>query len=790
MIQLPRLLDKQMQEVARLQPVSLSLDLNMAPLSTATMTLPEGQPEMQTGAYVELFTPYGSAGIFRVQQANQQFGGVMTLNLEHGIVTLADGIIPGTLEEEKTTSARAALAEIIGYQDVWRLGTVEVPEDTMLSWSYDYSNLLESFLSILDKLPAYMATFDQTTTPWTINILAVSDMPASECRLSRNISTLTVETDHSELCTRLYVPGLQAPLEADTIGKWGVVSRGLTGDEGLTADELTAYGTRYLEEHKNPALTVSIDALDLHKATGEQMDAFRLGYVCRVCLPDYGQTINQRIVTLSWPDLIADAENVRLTLASHAETAADTLAGLIVDTTVQRRLIYKNGQELDRLVVRTIANEEQITIITPRLDILSLDIEVLSDKIALHANDILTLSAGAAENKAAIVLANGRIDAQANEIALHANDILTLSSGVDDNAAAIVLANGRIDANAQSISLHAQDILTLQTGVGENAAAIVLANGRINANANAIALKADQASLELIDGRIEAVSNEILLKADKIELQGYVTATQLETNYAKIADLNSVQAQITNLTGGLVTASVLRSSLFTGNQANFTFLTSDAFNLGNELVQKRSISMGGVTSAGRALAIGELDLDHSHEVTVSSDGKLKMGKATEEGSTFDLADTQFYKDSVSASYADGYDVGFDRAENAYKPTTVGRTGYSIAERTVIVKVGNAYQDLLTDKVIDASEIYDAGYSAGWAAAKAAIVHDGYNINGPSAVVGESERLFQITAGGSLNNIQNTAANYFSVNGYAYAYVNGTMVNSHLLTKANGINVGQ
>ena len=42
MIQLPRLLDKQMQEVARLHPVSLSLDLNMAPLSTATMTLPEG----------------------------------------------------------------------------------------------------------------------------------------------------------------------------------------------------------------------------------------------------------------------------------------------------------------------------------------------------------------------------------------------------------------------------------------------------------------------------------------------------------------------------------------------------------------------------------------------------------------------------------------------------------------------------------------------------------------------------------------------------------------------------
>lgn len=583
MIQLPRLLDKQMQEVARLQPVSLSLDLNMAPLSTATMTLPEGQPEMQTGAFVELFTPYGSAGIFRVQQANQQFGGVMTLNLEHGIVTLADGIIPGTLEEEKTTSARAALAEIIGYQDVWRLGTVEVPEDTILSWSYDYSNLLESFLSILDKLPAYMATFDQTTAPWTVNILAVSDTPASECRLSRNISTLTVETDHSELCTRLYVPGLQAPLEADTIGKWGVVSRGLTVDEGLTADELTAYGTRYLEEHKNPALTVSIDALDLHKATGEQMDAFRLGYVCRVCLPDYGQTINQRIVTLSWPDLIADAENVRLTLASRAETAADTLAGLIVDTTVQRRLIYKNGQELDRLIVRTIANENAIDIITPELNILALEVTTQAQRIVNVA---------------------GEVDAQGN-----------------------LISGALLELDAQT--------------------------GRITALGNEILLKADQASLDLIDGRIEAVSNEILLKADKIDLLGYVTATQLETNYAKIADLNSLSAQVTNLTGGLVTASVLRSSLFTGDQANFTFLTADAFNLGNELVQKKTISMGDVSSTGKALGIGDLKLDHSHEVTVSSDGKLKMGKATGEGSTFDLAATQFYKNGVAAATTKG-----------------------------------------------------------------------------------------------------------------------------------------
>ena len=220
-------------------------------------------------------------------------------------------------------------------------------------------------------------------------------------------------------------------------------------------------------------------------------------------------------------------------------------------------------------------------------------------------------------------------------------NMVTVQAGVGDNAARLTLAEGKITANANAILLKADQ------------ASLELAEGKIVANANAIALKADQASLDLVDGKITAQAEEILLKADKIDLQGYVTAAHLAANYAKVADLNAITAQITNLTGGLVTAAVLRSTLFTGNQANFTFLTADVFNLGNELVQKKTISMGDVSSTGKALGIGDLKLDHSHEVTVSADGKLQMGKATETGSTFDLAATQFYKNGVAAATTKG-----------------------------------------------------------------------------------------------------------------------------------------
>lgn len=383
-MQLPRLLDAQMNELARLQPVSLSLDLQLAPLSTATMILPPDAPEVHTGAYIELFTSRGSAGIFRVQQCEQTFTGTLRLALEHGLVSLADGIIPGTAEEN-TGTARAILAELLSHQSMWKLGTVQVPDSETLTWAYDYSNLLESLLSILEELPAYRLTFDQGTLPWTLNLVNLTNTVGSECRLSRNLSDISVEEDRSELCTRLHVPGLSVPLDADTIGQYGTVERSLTGDEGLTETELTRAGQQYLEQHKHPLLTVRLSAVDLSQATGESLDAFALGDMCRVCLPDYGQTVNQRIVTISYHDLCADDLSPRLTLANAARNTADALAGLIVDTTVQRRLIYKNGQELDRLVVRTIANEEQINIIAPELNILAKEVEAKADLIVLDA---------------------------------------------------------------------------------------------------------------------------------------------------------------------------------------------------------------------------------------------------------------------------------------------------------------------------------------------------------------------------------------------------------------------
>lgn len=342
MIQFPRLLDDNMAEVKRLLPISLTVDLNMKSLSTATLTVQETE-SIVSGQYIELYARPGSLGIFRVQQAEQEAGNVMRLSLEHGIISMADDIIPLVVDNVQA-SAPDVLAIIMENQSMWVLGTVDLSADDLVTWSCDYSNVYESLVNLMENFPDRMMTFDQSQTPWRLNIVRVSDENASECRLSRNMKSLVVETDRTELCTRIYIPnGNNAPviLDADTQSVWKIVSRRVSADDDLTLEEKTKVAEKYLEEHKNPKITVSIDAIDLSSATGESIDAFYLGRMCRVCLPDYGQTINQRVVVLTYPDVYGDPDHVLVTLADNAITASRELAGLVIDTTVIRKYVDK-----------------------------------------------------------------------------------------------------------------------------------------------------------------------------------------------------------------------------------------------------------------------------------------------------------------------------------------------------------------------------------------------------------------------------------------------------------------
>lgn len=347
MIQLPRLLDANLAELARLHPVSLAVDLQMRSISTATLVVPENERVM-AGQYMELFNAHGSMGIFRVQRVEQDTGGVQSIGLEHGIISMSDDIIPLVVKSQKAP-APEVLQTIMDHQTMWQLGGHDFTNEDLLTWSCDFSNVYESLVNLLEEFPDRLITFDQTTTPWTLTIARATDEDASECRLTRNMTSLLIETDRTDLCTRLYIPqGKKDPivLDADTQNTWGIVSRRFEGDSKIATEDKIKLGEKYLREHKDPKMVVSIDAIDLSAATGESLDAFNVGKICRVCLPDYEQTIKQRIVAVSYPDVYGDPDHVTITMADEAETASAEIAGLVVETTVVKKFVenYEVGE--------------------------------------------------------------------------------------------------------------------------------------------------------------------------------------------------------------------------------------------------------------------------------------------------------------------------------------------------------------------------------------------------------------------------------------------------------------
>ena len=85
-----------------------------------------------------------------------------------------------------------------------------------------------------------------------------------------------------------------------------------------------------------PTVSVTAQALDLSRMTGEDADSFRLGRLCRLALPDHNLALQERIVAITLPDVIGQPSRVMLTLSNRLHDAADDIADLLREVTASR----------------------------------------------------------------------------------------------------------------------------------------------------------------------------------------------------------------------------------------------------------------------------------------------------------------------------------------------------------------------------------------------------------------------------------------------------------------------
>lgn len=354
-VQLPRLLDENFREIARLHPIKVKLSTKLNPLSTAEMHLPPDDANVKVRDFVELFTPHGSAGIFRATELQTSYGSRngQLVYLEHAFCTLSDSLALGA--QAMSAPVATVIATLLNSQNIrhWVLGACEVDDDFELIYEYSYDNLLQSLSKIVDMLPTeYAWEFDMSQHPFVMHLRKMPEDDACECRLNRNLSTVEITIDSSNLCTRVIPFGAgegtdrvtltnligSQHMDSENASVWGYVSRTFTSGDIFDALTLRDVAQKYLDNRDTPTISVRLDAIDLFEATGEPLDRFHLGRICRLPLPDYGIIMRERVIEMTWPDVYSDPEDVEVLLANRIRNASDEIAELLREATNSKLL--------------------------------------------------------------------------------------------------------------------------------------------------------------------------------------------------------------------------------------------------------------------------------------------------------------------------------------------------------------------------------------------------------------------------------------------------------------------
>lgn len=584
---LPRLIED--GKIARIiNAVRVSLTQNITPLDTASITLLPGE-ELPARSYVELFNPYGSAGLFRVRSPHDSYGdGTTTAELEHAISEVGDYIVKEELAQ--MLPADAAMKRVFSHYKggKWKLGSVAALGTKAIACDSKYERVLDSMLEILAQIPDCMMTFNFDTTPWTVGIAKKGTTVTAEGRLARNVKSATISYDDSELQTRIYYQVFDKNkkatwtyTDASTIGKYGLIEGTVRTSSDMTSDEITATVEAYINDHKEPRISVSIEADELSQITGESVDKFKIGDLMRLNLVDYGITAEKTITSISWAD-IYNSRSVTVNLGDEEDTVVTFLHNLDAKGSGGGgggKAKDKNEEKWKEYYTTFDKTDERITMTANRVD---------------KANNILEQAGMELDSKGLLFYAKNNqknigsmIQTQADRITLEVNERKSADSSLSSR---ITVEKDRITqevTNRQNADSVLSGRITVEANritqeVTNRQSADNTLSGRITTEANKISLVVTEQegqnvvnSASIVAGINGQTGSYVKIDADTINLSGYVTASQLA----------ATNANITNLTNGTTTAASIKTN---------ALAAGTSFSLKGKKHNNSTITIGGV----------------------------------------------------------------------------------------------------------------------------------------------------------------------------------------------------
>ena len=567
--------------------------------STATIT-PADMTGITINSWMVDDTEPGKGIVWRVKSISESFTTrTPTVQLEHAINTLKDTIMFGEHKPKDITgnaNATTCTAEqtvrfILDRSSDWVLGRFDYSVSN--PYQFDGETLFDALETVTSSLKDAWWDYDMSTYPFRLNILRKSDTAYSELRPGRNLKTISKTIDKAGMYTRFYPIGKDDLHLSDyavdkNTGTYGIIGKVDTDASIETEEELRRWASERLEDHAEPTVTIDVEGLDLADATGEELDRMWLGYCCRIPLQEFGTSIVERIVGLTFPDKLRQPEVVKVTLSNNRTDLTKILAESMKSTGKGGRTSAKQSKEDHAwfedtddhvaMCAEAIIGRSANGVDWKRFSSIIVDGEGIHQRVVKTEGDVVTAFTQIDLNEQRILMEaeraygaesklSGRITVEADRITSEVQNRISeqnqLSSRITQTATAIQTeVNARILGETQLDSRITQTANKIDMEVTRATTAEGNLSGRITVEAGKIS---QIVSAVGSDGQVTAASiclainnggSSATINADKIYLLGQTIANTITANYidSKISTLATLHAK--DISANSITAGV------------------------------------------------------------------------------------------------------------------------------------------------------------------------------------------------------------------------------------------
>lgn len=645
------LLDRQLHPVATLDSMlALSYELKHNDLSTAEVRLASSDPcsALCTAyAVMHLWDGVRDLGLYRVSgspDSDMWDGGTVTYSLEHMLATLLDDVIFGVMTLTDRPFADA-IRDLLAMQseERWVLGDCDF--DVPITQEIGNETILSGVRILCGLLQEeYTWHCDTSTHPFVLHIRRADTDDGCGIHYGRSMTAITRQMDASTVVTRLYLLG-----GAEKSGKQVDVTT-LTegGVPWIDADTIGQWGIR-AAIYQNGDITDPAQLLEKGRSILEARKNPR--YTYQASAIDLYQ-----MTGYAW-DRYEPGKLVMVTDDDHG-------------VRFSARIVTVSKQD-----ATGDPGSVTITIATEQLDEL--------DAINAMAGILRSVQGGGIGTAAALFQAKNEAAGLETLIEQNAQEILLRATWEAHDA----LGDRMLQAES-SLSIQAEGIAALSGRTSTLEGTVTEVSTQVRVNNDSIGALTTRT--ETVEGRIS--SAETAIEAIPGTLKLYVKQDELNASISLSGDGVTIEGGAITLTGVVKTDELAAQVISSKTIIGYVSRTELQDRLSDYVLDS---SLQSQLSPLRS---------HSHAVTVSDDGTVTLGEVSSSGGSFNIADTAYYRNAVSAARQEGYNAGLadgaagvgllggdPSTSNITWETTIRQIGKVTGEVTVKLSNGNTYK---------------------------------------------------------------------------------------------------